>query len=151
MSFVKKMPWGSLVLLLFTYGVFGWLFAPLFSKGVSLLEIGLILLIALALTAGMSSLKTLITALLKSDMSAFVTIVVVSFVAVVILRWILISIRILVLVSAGALARLDLQTLGYTQRQAFLILAVVSLSGFGLGLILKLAVLTGRHGWLLPS
>lgn len=137
MSLVKKLPWASLALLLLTYGVFGWLFAADVSKKVLLWETALVLLIALGLTAGMAALKRFISALLKSDFSAFITIVVVSFVAVVILRWIVISIRILVLVSAGALVRLDLQTSGYSQLQSFLILAFVSLAGFGLGWMLN--------------
>lgn len=148
MSFVKKLPWASLALLLFTYGVFGWLYAPRISRGFLLWETNvlweasLVLLISLALSAGVSLVRRFTNALLKSDFSAFITIVVVSFVAVVILRWIEISVRILVLIAAGGLARLDLQIAGFSQLQSFLLLAFSSLAGFSLGLILNLATLT---------
>lgn len=147
MSFVKKLPWASLALVIFTYGVFGWLYAPRISREYLQWETdvvwktALVLLISLALTVGVMILRNYIDTLLKSDLSAFITIVVISFVAVIILRWIEISIRILVLVAAGALARLDLQTAGFSQLQAFLMLTFASLAGFGLGLVLNLAIL----------
>ncbi len=58
-----------------------------------------------------------------------------AFVAVIIINWIEVFIRILVLISAGALVRLDLQTAGYSNGQAFGIIVSVSLSGFGLGVL----------------
>jgi hypothetical protein len=61
-----------------------------------------------------------------------------AFMAVVILRWIEVFLRIVVLLSAGALVRLDLQTAGYSKWQSFAILLVVSLMGFGLGVVLRL-------------
>jgi hypothetical protein len=52
-----------------------------------------------------------------------------------VLAWIEVFIRILVLIAAGALARLDLQTAGYSRWQAFGILFSVSLIGFALGVV----------------
>ena len=135
MLFVKKLPWASLLLLVFTYGLFGWLISATgFSWVFWLMGIAYILLIALALTAPFELIKSFYSGWLKSDTRAFLSIILGAFIFVVIITWIETFIRILILISAGALVRLDLQTAGYTKWQAFGILVVVSLTGFGLGL-----------------
>ncbi len=145
MLFVKKLPWASLLLLLFTYGVFGWLISTeAQSKGLdSLPELsrliwligGVILLLALTLTAPFKVIQGFYTGWLKSDTKAFFSVILGAFIAVIIINWIQISIRILVLLSAGALVRLDLKTAGYSKWQSFGILIVVSLAGFSLGIV----------------
>ncbi|MBE9126377.1 hypothetical protein IQ257_16290 [Coleofasciculus sp. LEGE 07092] len=141
MFFVKKLPWTSLLLLLFTNSVFGWLIAA--SEWMSktdrpwlfwLMGAGYVVLIALALTAPLTLLQTVYGSWIKSDTRAFMSVIIGAFLAVLILCWINVFIRILVLLSAGALARLDLQVAGYKEWQAFVILAVFSLTGFGLGI-----------------
>ncbi len=146
MLFVKKLPWASLLLLLFTYGLFGWLLAAENRKlnkellsDVSLLlwlmGTTYTLLITLALTAPFALIRNFYGSWLKSDTRAFISVIIGSFVAVIILKWIEVFIRIVVLISAAALVRLDLQTAGYRRWQSFGILVVVSLLGFYLGVI----------------
>lgn len=136
MLFVKKLPWASLLLLVFTYGIFGWLIsASDMSWLLWLMGAVYILLIALALTAPYRLIKACYTNVLKSDTRAFMSVILGAFVAVIIINWIEVFIRILVLISAGALVRLDLQTAGYSNGQAFGIIVSVSLSGFGLGVL----------------
>lgn len=136
MLFVKKLPWASLLLLVFTYGFFGWLIsATNISWLLWLMGAVYILLIALALTAPFSAIRSFYTSWLKSDTRAFLSVIVGAFLAVIIINWLAIFIRILVLLSAAALVRLDLQTAGYTKWQAFGILLSVSLAGFGLGVL----------------
>jgi hypothetical protein len=57
MSFLKKLPWATLALLLVTYSVFGWLFSSNFSWNFWLIETALVILIALLLTAPLTLLK----------------------------------------------------------------------------------------------
>lgn len=144
--FVKKLPWASLLLLLFTYGLFGWLIAAEDRKLTKdwLSDISLVfwlmgviytLLITLALTAPFALIRNFYSSWLKSDTRAFISIIIGSFFAVIILKWIEVFIRILVLISAAALVRLDLQTAGYRRWQAVGILLAVSLIGFYLGVI----------------
>ncbi len=136
MLFVKKLPWASLFLLLFTYALFGWLIsASYLSWVIWLMGVAYTLLIALALTAPFNLIKSFYSSWLKSDFRAFISIILGAFVLVVIITWIDIFIRILILISASALVRLDLQTACYTKWQAFGILVIVSLAGFGLGLL----------------
>lgn len=143
-----KLPLTSLLLLLFTYGVFGWLVATdaqrndldTLSELSSLLWLDgvIISLLALSLAAPFQAIQNFYTSWMKSDTKAFFTVILGAFMAVVILRWIEVFLRIVVLLSAGALVRLDLQTAGYSKWQSFAILLVVSLMGFGLGVVLRL-------------
>lgn len=134
MLLVKKVPWASLLLLVFTHAVFGWLISAAdFSWLVWLVGAVYIFLIALALTAPFTMVKTFYTSWLQSDVKAFISVIVGAFVAVIILCAIQIFIRILVLIAAGALVRLDLQTAGYGEWQAFKIITAISLVGYSLG------------------
>lgn len=145
MLFINKLPLASLSLLLFAYGVFGWLVGNDAQKdnlttlsGISSvlwLDGAIILLIALTLAAPFKLIQNLYTSWMKSDTKAFFAVILGAFLAVVILHWIDVSAHILLLLSAGALVRLDLQTTGYSKWQAFGVLVFVSLVGFGLGLI----------------
>ena len=133
---MKKLPWASLLLLVFTYGLFGWLISATDISWLLWLMGGVyVLLIALALTAPFRLIRSFYTSWLQSDTRAFLSVIFGALVAVVIINWLAIFIRILVLVSAAALVRLDLQTAGYTKWQAFGILLTVSLAGFGLGVL----------------
>jgi hypothetical protein len=154
MSFFKKLPRTSLLLLLFTHSVFGWLLSvearrlDLGEPGALIAETApsdiawvlwilgaiYVLLIALTLTAPLTLIQTVFSSWLKSDARAFISVLVGAFVAVIVLHWLYIFIRIAVLLAAGALARLDLQTADYGEWQAFGIIASVSLLGFGMGI-----------------
>lgn len=160
MLFVKKLPWVSLLLLLFTYGVFGWLISvDARSNGLSSLSYvsrrlwldgAIILLLALSLTAPFQLIQSVYTGWLKSDTTAFISVIVGAFFAVVVLHWFETFIRILILLSAGALVRIDLQTAGYNKWQSFGILVFVSLVGFSLGIIMN-QWLEARHSVSLLS
>ena len=141
MWFIKKLPWASLLLLVFTYGLFGWLISATDrSIWLWLMGASYILLIALALTAPFTLIKTFYTSWLKSDARAFLSVIVGAFVAVLIVTWLEVFVRILVLLSAAALVRLDLQTAGYNEWQCFSILVIISLTGFGLGILTQYLV-----------
>lgn len=139
---MKKLPWHSLLLLLFTDSIFGWLIgaSELLLESdkdlfLWLLGAGYVMLIVLALTAPLTMIQTVYSSWLRSDTRALLSIIFSAFLAVILIHWIQLFIRILVLLSAGALARIDLQVAGYTPLQAFKILAVFSLTGYGLGII----------------
>jgi hypothetical protein len=136
MLFVKKLPWASLLLLLFTYAVFGWLVSA-WEKSWLLWLMGAVYisLITLALTAPFTTMRSFYGSWLQSDTRAFLSVIVGALFAAIVLAWIEVFIRILVLIAAGALARLDLQTAGYSRWQAFGILVSVSMIGFALGVV----------------
>ncbi|HEY9597742.1 MAG TPA: hypothetical protein V6D33_08740 [Cyanophyceae cyanobacterium] len=146
MLFVKKLPWLTLLILFFTNSIFGWLLsssdfsAEPFSWLIWLLGAVYIVLIALALAAPLTLIQNFFGSWLQSDTRAFFSVIIAAFLSVIILCWIQIFIRILVLLSAGALARLDLQTARYGEWQSFGLLAFFSLTGFGLGVVAHLLV-----------
>lgn len=151
MLFVNKLPLASLLLLLFTYGIFGWVVGVDARRndlttlsdlsGLLWVDGAIILLVALSLTAPFKVIQNFYTSWMKSDTKAFFAVIIGAFLAVIILRWIEVFLRILVLLLAGALVRLDLQTAGYGKWQSFGILLFVSLIGFSMGLVLYQLIL----------
>jgi hypothetical protein len=152
MLLVKKLPWLSLLLLVLTYGVFGWLIAASDKSWILwLMGAAYTLLITSALAAPWALLKGFYANFLESDSRAFVAVIVGAFLSVIIISWLEIFVRILVLVSASALVRLDLQTAGYSKWQAFAILLIVALTAFGLGILMRqihwpIEAIRGSHG-----
>lgn len=148
MLFLNKLPLPSLSLLLFSYGVFGWLVATDAQRnnlhtlseisGLLWIDGAIIFLLALSLAAPFKLIQNFYTSWMKSDTKAFFAVIFGAFLAVVIIHWIDVFTHIFVLLSAGALARLDLQTSAYSKWQSFGILVFVSVIGFGLGVVLKL-------------
>lgn len=132
---MKKFPWISLGLLFLTYSIFGWLLSVWSSSWqIWLIAVALILLILLAVT---EPVRLLTIFSLKSDVKAFFVLITITFVVVLILRWLPIFAHIFVLISAAMLARLDLQFTRFSRVKVFLVLAVVSLTGMFLGLLIN--------------
>lgn len=125
----------SLILTLLTYGVFGWI------SGVSpndWLRGGfLVLLITLLLVAPIKLLRICFSSWLASDARAFISIIVVAFLSVVVLTWLEVFTQFFVLLSAGTLVRLDLQTAGFGEWQAFFLLTGMCLASFAFGVLLN--------------
>lgn len=158
MSWTQKFPWLSFCLLLLAYGVFGWLVAQgsiswsewIVGQGrawgltiddryalfiVDSLGVMLILLIAIALTAPVALVTVFFGVWLRSQIKAWVSILVWAFAIVFIIRWINYFARFLVLLCAALLCRLDLQASGYNDWQTFLILTLICLGGFVCGVL----------------
>jgi len=136
---VKNVPWISLILLLTANSSFGWLLAfyPLFPRIMGAL---LVFAIALFLTTPFTNLKILLNRVLKSDTTMFGSAIAAAFISVFLLSWIETVIHFLLLFSAGALVRLDLQSAGYSSKQSFWVLSIISLGGLFLGLGIHLAI-----------
>ena len=136
---MKKLPWTSLALLLVAYSTFGWLLhSSTLSWQVWLIAVVCILLKALALTSPLKTLRTCFAGMVKSDTRAFIFLLIGVFIAVVLFTWFEVFVHVLLLLSAGLLARLDIHSFGFSGWQAFGIMAVVSLAGLGLGLLIHL-------------
>ncbi len=128
-----KLPWLSLLLLLTTYTIFGWIVfnSSTLQKAIPL-TITLTLLITSALTSPLKNSRRLITRWFKTDIGTFITITLAAFLGVVLLTWFHIFTSTLILLCAEALARLDLQTCGITESKAFFLL--ISFAGTGLAI-----------------
>ncbi len=141
---IKKLPWPSLAILLIAYTSFApFLPPPTLPSSASLKDQGfwiLATLLALSfsalVTAPLRTVKENIIKSFQSDLGLFLCIVTLSFFSVIILARMHIFYRGFILICATALARLDLQTLGFTERQAFLILSTTSSLGLLLGWVM---------------
>ena len=132
----KKLPWLSLVLLLVTYSILGWLLSALHDHWfVWVIVVVSVLLLAVALSSPWSKIRDVFARLFKTDSRAFFIAVIAALLTVVIICWFHIFAPALVVASAGTLVRLDAQTAGLSERQAFWMLAIISLVGLGLGIV----------------
>ncbi|MCT7976893.1 hypothetical protein [Laspinema olomoucense] len=139
MFFIKALPRLSLLLLAGTYCNFGWTLATAESPWwVWVLSIVFIFLMAEALAAPWSIIRTISVRWLKSDYRTFFTVLLGAFFLVVFLSWLDISAYGLALLVSAAIARLDLQTGPFRPWQDFLILFVVATLGLSLGWALSL-------------
>lgn len=134
MFFIKALPRLSLMLLCMTYFNFGWTLATARSPlWLWVLSIVLTFLMAEALAAPWSIIRTFSVRWLKSDYRTFFTVLLGAFFLVVFLSWLDISAYGLALLVSAAIARLDLQTGPFRPWQDFLILFIVATLGLSLG------------------
>lgn len=132
--FIKALPRLSLTLLGITYFNFGWTLATAQSPlWLWVLSIVLTFLMAEALAAPWSIIRTFSVRWLKSDYRTFFTVLLGAFFLVVFLSWLDISTYGLALLVSAAIARLDLQTGPFRPWQDFVILFVVATLGLSLG------------------
>lgn len=155
MGWLKKIPRLSLLLMLLTYGVFGWLYSkwaltfavklvikyelisPLIAQA-AFLGLGLISIsIAVSYFTSPISLLTLgMSNWFRADAKALMTIAISIVVFAIIIEHPVALTRFLILSSAAMLFRLDLQTSGCSQKSAQIIIIFVSGVAFSVGLLL---------------
>ncbi|MBO1347788.1 MAG: hypothetical protein EBE86_010515 [Hormoscilla sp. GUM202] len=145
---MKKLPWPSLAILLVTYTTFGCTLPSVklsemveypgnFSQLAWALAAVLALLLSAALTVPLRKTKRWLIRWLKTDVGMFTGVVTSVFFSALILSRIHLFGSPIVLLLAGSLARLDIQTAGFSERQAFWILTVASLAGLVQGWIVN--------------
>lgn len=129
-----RLPWLSGLLLLLTYGCWGWTLADTHASvwvwGVSIF---LTLLFAEALASPESWIRISLVRWLANDTRAFISALFSAFLTVVFLTWVNITTEIVLLAAAGLLVRLDVQQARMKDWQAFLILAGLSAIGLAGG------------------
>lgn len=100
-----------------------------------IMTVGWIFLLSLLFMSPLTSFSRFITRWFKSDTVAFLSICMMASLAAVVLFWLHVFIQILLIVAAETLARLDIQTLGLDEWQAFWLLSTASLIGLAVGWI----------------
>ena len=154
MGWLKRIPRISLLLILLTYGMFGWLYSewalPLADKldakhelispliaQITLFGLGL-LSISFAVSYFTSPISLLTLGMsnwFRADAKALLTIALSIVVFAVIIEHPVILTRFLILSSAAMLFRLDLQTSGCPQKSAQIIIILMSAIAFSAGLL----------------
>ncbi len=138
MMFIKNLPWVSLILVLLTYGIFGWIlsqeYLPVF---VWLLIVISVLFLVAALTTPWSKTTQFMSILYNTKLKSFGFAVLSAFLFFIILARFRIFLDIMLIISATILARLDFQTAGFVEIQAFCFTSLFSIAGLMLGLLLN--------------
>ncbi|MDB9538395.1 hypothetical protein NWP22_09910 [Anabaenopsis tanganyikae CS-531] len=134
---LKTLPWISLVLVSLSYSTLGWVLsdnnAPLYLW---ILLILAILVLVASLTVSVSVISKYSSLLVSSNLRSFTVATLGAFLFFLMLAWFGIFLDMLLIICAGILARIDCQTAGITQLQAFLIILLFSLGGLGCGHLL---------------
>ncbi|MGD2180923.1 hypothetical protein [Lusitaniella coriacea] len=163
MAFLKKIPLIAFLFLLSAYSFVGWFMAGAveswqkwvylvpcaavsleFSRFCGVLAsryalwlgiAGLIVAIALALIHPLTEIKSVFGDWLQSDAKAFLSVIAIAFFLVLLLTRLDFINEGIILIAPGLLTRLELQLSGYSDWQAFSIIAGVCLVSYSLGIL----------------
>lgn len=130
----KKNPWLAMFLLLGTYITLGWFLAtsqPFWFVWVLVALFSLLL--AALLSSSWAEIRDRFASLFSSDSKTFLVAVIAAFASVIIISWLHIFTHALVITCAVLLAKLDLQSSNFRDRQIFLVISTVSLLGLFIG------------------
>ena len=156
MLWLRKIPWLSLILILLSYGVFGWYLGEyrhlihswLLERGetwewmleeeaakslIQILQILITVLISLALMAPIALITLFIGSGIKTNRKGLLAILAWSIVIILAIRWFHYFANVLVLFCALLLGQLELQGVGYNEGQITLILTLFCFMGISLG------------------
>ncbi|ARV58218.1 hypothetical protein BZZ01_05835 [Nostocales cyanobacterium HT-58-2] len=138
MSILKRLPFVSLALLLLTYMTFGWVTSQAHTPwSVRLLTVIAIVFLIGGLTTSWRRLADYSFVLFKSKFRSFSISLLAAFLFFLMLAWFRVFLDILLIVAATILARIDFQAAGFSERQAFWVLSVFSVTGFALAVLIQ--------------
>ncbi len=141
MSTLEKLPWISFALLLITYIILGWLLSALHERWYVWLMVAVVVLLIIALlSTPWSKIRNSFIGLLKSDGRIFFSAIAIASLSFAIVCMLHIFSYALIVIAVNILARLDAQTSGLSARQAFWILAILSLAGLELGAVAQTVI-----------
>jgi hypothetical protein len=134
MSFLKRLPWFSICLLLLTYVTIGWIISN------AKVHIAIWLLTAIAafclagsLTTPWTSITNFSLVLFKSHIRSFGVTVIAALLFFLMIAKFRVFLDTLVVLAAAILVRIDFQTAGFGERQAFWLMLLTSWIGLALG------------------
>ncbi|MBD2345509.1 hypothetical protein [Anabaena subtropica] len=139
MSIVNRLPWLALVLLLLSYSSLGWMLsdiqAPWFAWIILVLTI---FLLVGSITAPYSKIANYSNVLLASSLRSFLVAVTGAFLFFLMIAWFRVFLDTLLIISAALLTRIDFQSTGFTEWQAFIVTFIVSIIGVLLGAFINM-------------
>jgi hypothetical protein len=139
---LKRVPWMSLTLLLAAQTVFGKFLVDLDKSWfVFWFAIAWSLFLAIIFMRPLTGLRRFIQRWFQSDAVAFTALVGVAAFASILLNWFKLFLPVFLIISAESLARLDMQTAEFRDRNACFLLTLISWSGLALGWQI------GQSGW----
>ncbi len=137
---MKNFIWVSLTLVVIAYGSLGWLMSQAHLPWFIWLVVAIaILLLLSALTTPWLKIADYSIIFFKSDTRTFAFSVLAAFLFFLMIAWLRVFLDTLVIISATILLRIDVQTSGLSERRAFLITSIFSLTGLALGAVMQMA------------
>jgi hypothetical protein len=137
MSILKRLPFVSLVLLLFTYTTLGWVISKAYApKFIWLLTVITILVLLGGLTISWRRLTHYSFVLFQSNLRSFSITVLGAFLFFLMIAQFRVFLDTLLIIAAAILAKIDFQTAGFSEGQAFWFLSIFSLTGLALGALI---------------
>ena len=139
MSILKRLPFVSLVLLLLTYTTLGWVISKTYAPApwfIWLLAVIAILVLLAGLTISWRTLTDYSFVLFKSNLKSFSITVLAAFLFFLMIAQFRVFLDTLVIIAAAVLGKIDFQTAGFTDGQAFCFLSIFSLTGLALGALI---------------
>ncbi len=139
-----KLPWVSLLLLFLTYTTFGWLLYDWTGDRRVWLAVAFgIVVLGGCVTYPSKSISMGFGRFVKTDVRAFILIIIASILSVILLTWFQYSIDIVAISTAGLLVSLDLKTSGWSKAFSLILIIGWQLLGVSAGL-------TIHHFWSHP-
>ncbi|MBC1213752.1 hypothetical protein GNE08_05890 [Trichormus variabilis ARAD] len=134
MSILNKLPWTALTLLLLSYSTLGWVLSDMKAPWAvwGILVLAIFFLIG-SITAPYPKIADYSSVLLASSIRSFFVAVAGAFLFFIMIAWFRVFLDTLLVISAALLARIDFQSDGFTEWQAFIATLIVSIAGVGLG------------------
>ncbi|MBD2449220.1 hypothetical protein H6G76_19080 [Nostoc sp. FACHB-152] len=148
MLFFKRLPWMSLLLVLISYSTLGWVLSETHTRWYiwTVVIIAILLLIG-SLTAPLSTVANYSTIFLKSSSRSFLVAVFGAFLFFLMVAWFRLFLDTLLIIAAAVLARIDFQTSGFKEEQAFLLTSLFSLAGMAGGAAAHIELSQLTHLW----
>ncbi|MEJ1931703.1 hypothetical protein WDZ92_15765 [Nostoc sp. NIES-2111] len=144
MSIVKRLPWLALLLLMLSYSSLGWVLSDMQAPWLAWLTLALTTIFLIGtITAPYSDIAIYSNVLLASSIRSFFVAVAGAFFFFLMIAWFRVFLDTLLIVCAALLSRIDLQSGGFTEWQAFLATLLFSIAGVGLGAFINM-LLTHR-------
>ncbi|MBW4663693.1 MAG: hypothetical protein KME01_05735 [Chroococcus sp. CMT-3BRIN-NPC107] len=140
---IPKIPWLALLLLLATNMTLGGFLSAWHGHWLGWVVVALcILVLGAMLSCSWATMRDSFAHLLASDLRAFIVAVLVALLGVAIIFWLHTLAHFLVIMCAFLLAKIDLQTANFSDRQIFGTITFISLSGLFLGGLINYLVST---------
>ncbi|WP_066380712.1 MULTISPECIES: hypothetical protein [unclassified Anabaena] len=139
MLIVNKIPWIALTLLLLSYSTLGWVLSEAKAPWFVWLALVLTLLLLVGiLTAPYATIAKYFGVFFGSNTKSFIATVFGAFLFFIMLAWFRVFLDTLLIISAAILARIDFQSAGFKEGQAFIITSIFSIAGVGLGALINM-------------
>jgi hypothetical protein len=138
MLILKRLPWVSLTLLLITYGILGWVISKAnVAWFIWLIVVIAVLLLIENLTSFFWKIADYSSLFLKLNVRSIILTVLGAFLFFLMVAWFQVFIDSLLIIGTLTLARIEFHLAGFSEKQYFLVVSVLSLASLTAGALVQ--------------